>query len=68
MKFMKEMAPYWKAVTAFIVGCLQVLALYVTLSADGKITPEDFNAIIATVILALGGTGAVYQVPNKKLK
>lgn len=65
---MNKLRPYTKTIVAFLVGILQVLSLYVTLNADGKFSPEDVNAIITSVIIALGGTGAVYQLPNKKVK
>lgn len=65
---LSKLRPYTKTIVAFLVGSLQVLSLYVTLSTDGKLSPEDLNAMIYAVIIALGGTGAVYQLPNKKVK
>lgn len=67
-KFIKSIKPYTKAIIAGIVGLLQIVSLYVMLSADGLMSPEDVNAIIGAVIIALGGTGAVYQFPNAKGK
>lgn len=63
---LEQLRPYTKSIIAGLVGLLQILALYVTLSADGKLSPEDVNALIGAVIIALGGTGAVYQFPNKE--
>lgn len=60
----EKLKPYTKTIIAFIVGILQIVALYVTLNNDGKLSSEDTNALIAAVIVALGGTGAVYQFPN----
>lgn len=60
----EKLKPYTKTVIAFIVGALQVLALYVTLNDDGKLSAEDMNALIGAIIIAIGGTGAVYQFPN----
>lgn len=68
METVKKMQPYTKAFVAFVVGMLQILSLFVTLNADGRLSPEDINAIIAAMIIALGGTGAVYQLPNKEAK
>lgn len=67
MKLLESLRPYTKTVTAFIVGLLQILSLYITLSADGVMSPEDQNALIGAVIIALGGTGLVYQLPNRNV-
>lgn len=64
---MEKLRPYTKAIVAFAVGCLQVASVIVMLNADGKLSAEDVNAVIGAVILAIGGTGAVYQLPNKKV-
>jgi len=66
MKTLEDFKPYVKAITAFVVGALQVLALYVTLNKDGELSPEDLTAIINAIILGLTGTGLVYTLPNKK--
>lgn len=68
METLKKAQPYTKAFVAFVVGLLQITSLSIVLNADGKLSPEDINAIIAAVIIALGGTGAVYQLPNKEAK
>lgn len=65
-EFIESLRPYTKSILAGITGALQIVALYLTLSADGRVSPEDLNAIIGAVIIALGGTGLVYQLPNKK--
>lgn len=58
--------PYTKAIVAFIVGVLQILSVYYTLTSDGSLSYEDKNALINAIILAITGTGAVYQLPNAK--
>ena len=63
--FINSVKPYTKSLIAFAVGVLQVASLYVVLNNDGKFSNEDIQAIINAVILALTGTGAVYQFPNK---
>lgn len=65
---LEQLRPYTKAIIAFIVGALQILALYITLNADNNLSPEDLQALINAVVLALGGTAAVYQFPNKVVK
>lgn len=64
MNFLKELAPYRKAIVAFVVAMLQFLALYFQLSENG-ITAEDKVALINSIIISLGGVGAVYAVANK---
>lgn len=66
--FINSLKPYTKAIVAFIIGVLQVTALYVALNADGELSPDDINAIINATIIALGGTGLVYTLPNTKAK
>lgn len=61
-----ELRPYTKAIIAGLTGLLNILMLYVTLSADGKVTSDEINIIIGAVIVWLGGTAGVYQFPNKK--
>lgn len=65
MEAIEKLKPYTKTVVAFIVGVLQVMSLMIMLNADGKLSPEDYNAIITAIIISLGGTAAVYQFPNK---
>lgn len=62
----EALQPYTKTIVAFIVGCLQVAALYINLTADGNLSSEDLVTIISAIVIALGGTGLVYQLPNKK--
>lgn len=64
--FIHSLKPYTKAITAFVVGCLQVLQVYFGLSTDGNLSPEDVNTLINTVIIALGGTAGVFALPNRK--
>lgn len=64
-KFINSLKPYTKSIIAGLVGLLQVVQVYVMLSSNGM-TLEDVNTFIGAMILAIGGTGAVYQFPNKK--
>lgn len=66
--FIKAVRPYTKSIIAGIVGVLQVLSLYIVLNNDGSFSAEDQTAIINAVIIAITGTGAVYQLPNTKAK
>lgn len=66
-KFITSLKPYTKAIVAFIVGCLHIASLVVFLNNDGSFSNADIQAIINAVILNLAGTGAVYQLPNKKV-
>lgn len=61
-----DYSKYTKAILAGVYGVLNIVSLYIILAADGSITPQDQVALIAAIITALGGTGAVYQFPNKK--
>lgn len=67
MKLLETLRPYTKTITAFVVGLLQILSLYITLNADGRLSAEDQNALIGAVVIALGGTGLVYQLPNRNV-
>jgi hypothetical protein len=60
-----KLKPYTKSIIAGVVGLLQILQLVVQLSPGGFST-EDVTSIITAVIVALGGTAAVYQFPNVK--
>lgn len=62
---MEKLKPYTKSIIAGVVGLLQILQLVVQLSPGG-FSPEDISSIITAVIVALGGTAAVYQFPNKE--
>lgn len=64
--FIKTIAPYNKAVVAFLVGILQFASLYFSLTTDNNLSGEDIQALINNVILALGGTAGVYYVRNQK--
>lgn len=59
-----KLKPYTKSIIAGVVGLLQILQLVVQLSPGGFST-EDVTSIITAVIVALGGTAAVYQFPNR---
>ena len=51
-----QLTKYSKSITTFVIGALNVLALYVSL---------DQQVVIYAVITWLGGTGAVWAVKNK---
>lgn len=59
------MQKYSKSIIAFVIGALNVLALYVSLSADGAFSALDQQVVIYAVITWLGGSGAVWAVKNK---
>lgn len=62
----KSYKTYAKTIVAIIIGLLQILSLYVVLIADGTLDPTEQQALIQAVIIALGGSAAVYSIPNKK--
>ena len=68
MDFIKQISPYRKAVVTVVIGILQLLALYFTLTADGILSAEDKNALITNIILSIGGTAGVYSVSNTTVK
>lgn len=55
-----RLAPYRKAVAAFLVGGLTVAW---TATADGTVTPQEW---IGIALGALGTPAAVYQVVNRR--
>ena len=62
----KSYKPYAKTIVAVIIGLLQILSVYVVLIADGTFSATDQQAVIQATIIALGGSAAVYSIPNKK--
>lgn len=60
-----QLTKYSKSITTFVIGALNVLALYVSLKADGTFSALDQQVVIYAVITWLGGTGAVWAVKNK---
>jgi len=61
-----ELKPYTKAIVAFLVFALQWGVLYLTLTEDNSLSNQDKAALLNNIILALGGTAAVYTFPNRK--
>jgi hypothetical protein len=57
---MNKLAPYLKAVAAFLAAGAAAAG---TALADGHITPAEWCGVAVAV---LGTTGAVYAVPNKR--
>lgn len=57
----EKISEYRKAIAAFLVPALGVLAIALT---DGVVTAEEWVQI---VIAALGTAGVVYAVPNEKV-
>lgn len=60
-----DLKPYAKAIVTFIVGAIQIGALYYTLNNDG-LSVDDVNALANAVVFWLTGTGLVYAIPNTK--
>ena len=63
---MEALKPYTKSIIAGLAFLVQLVMLYVTLNADGNLSAEDINALLGNIYVALGGTGLVYALPNKK--
>lgn len=71
MNFLQQLAPYAKAVAAFIallVPVLVSLGVLLTDVSQGQLQTQDFVTLGAAVAALLGGTHAVYTVTNKPLK
>ena len=62
-----KLAPYAKAVAAFLAGLTAFVAVVVTAVADNTITVEEGINLIVNLTTWLGGTFAVFQVTNKKV-
>lgn len=64
----EKLAPYAKAVAAFLVGLGQFAVILSTVVADSTVTADETITLFTSLIGWLGGAGAVYQVRNKKVK
>lgn len=64
---LKKLNPIAKTVAAVLAGLGTVVALFVTLSADGVLSSEDVIALLVGIVGAISGSAAVYQVPNKSV-
>ncbi len=64
---LEKLKPYTKSLIAAFVGLLQIAQLAVQLSPGG-FGPDELSSLIGAVIIAIGGTAAVYQFPNTKAK
>ena len=62
-----KLAPYTKAVSAFIALCVPVATAVATATEDGIVTTPETIVIVAAVGALIGGTGAVYQFKNAPL-
>jgi hypothetical protein len=62
-----KLAPYAKAASAFVVGLGGFLTILSTCMADNIVTTEEAVSILTSLVTWLGGTFAVFQVPNKKV-
>lgn len=60
-----KLAPYAKAVAAFIAGLASFAATVAAVMADGTVTAEELVIVLTALATWLGGTGAVYQVRNQ---
>lgn len=61
---MEALAPYWKAVMAFLAPAAVVVIASVTEVSDGgtAITGSEWITALATAVVTAGG---VYAVPNR---
>lgn len=61
---MEKVAPYWKAVLAFIAPAAAIIISAVLATSDGgtTITQAEWITALATAIITSAG---VYTVPNK---
>ncbi len=57
-----------KAAASFLVGLAGFLLVVLPLVTDGDISNADIVAMIAALASWLGGTAAVYTVPNATIK
>lgn len=64
---LEKLAPYAKAAAAFLVGLGSFMVVLGTAVADSKVTTDEVVLIFTALTAWLGSTGAVYQVPNKKV-
>lgn len=58
VEFLDRLAPYRKAIVAFVVPGLVALGAAL---ADGRVTAVE---VVGVLVAALGSSGAVYAVPN----
>lgn len=68
MNNLKKLAPYAKAVAAFLVGLASFLVVLSTAVADGKVDQQEIVTLVSSLAAWLGGTGAVYQTKNKEVQ
>jgi hypothetical protein len=64
----EKLAPYAKAATAFVVGLGGFLTILSTAMADGIMDAQEVTSVLTSLVTWLGGTFAVFQVPNKKVE
>lgn len=62
---MEKIAPYRKAIASFLVGLAAFLGVVLPILTDGGVSNSDVIATILAFAGWLGGTAAVYQVPNQ---
>lgn len=60
----EKITQYNKAIAAFLVGLAGFLTISLPLVTDGNVSNGDIVAVIGALATWLGGTGAVYQIPN----
>ena len=63
-KVLGELAPYAKAVGAFLIGLAGFLTVLVAALSDGTIDSSEVVTIIGAVGAWLGSTTVVYSTPN----
>lgn len=68
LNFLVKLAPYAKAVAAFVALLIPVLTALGILLQDigqGQVQAQDFVALFAAIAALVGGTRAVYQTKNQ---
>lgn len=63
---MNKLAEYRKALAAFLVGLAGFLSVVLPILTDGFISNGDVIASLGALAAWIGGTAAVYQVPNER--
>jgi hypothetical protein len=59
-----RLAPYAKAVVAGLTWLGTVLAVFVSVSADGNLSAEDVTTLLVALLGGGAATAGVYQVRN----
>lgn len=60
-----KLAPYAKAVGAFMVGLAGFATVAVAAFTDGRLSATEIVSLVAALGTWLGSAAVVYQIPNK---